>query len=86
MIGKHSSQFPMGRMGMAWNVAYAALFFASDDGSMHHRSRSRRRRRTLLGGGGPSLGTRSDTRPIPGALVALSSWGLRTSPFKGAAA
>jgi len=31
MIAKRDAQCPMGHMGTAWDVAYAALFFASDE-------------------------------------------------------
>ena len=30
LIAKRNAQVPMGRMGTAWDVAYAALFLASD--------------------------------------------------------
>ena len=31
MVGKRDALVPMGRMGDAWDVAYAALFLASDE-------------------------------------------------------
>ena len=31
MVAKRDAQCPMGRMGDAWDVAYAALFLASDE-------------------------------------------------------
>ena len=31
MVRRHDAQCPMGHMGDAWDVAYAALFLASDE-------------------------------------------------------
>jgi NAD(P)-dependent dehydrogenase (short-subunit alcohol dehydrogenase family) len=31
MVSRRDEQCPMGRLGDAWDVAYAALFFASDE-------------------------------------------------------
>ena len=31
MVGRRDAQCPMGQMGDAWDVAYAALFLASDE-------------------------------------------------------
>jgi NAD(P)-dependent dehydrogenase (short-subunit alcohol dehydrogenase family) len=33
MVRRRDQQCPMGRMGDAWDVAYAALFLASDEAS-----------------------------------------------------
>jgi NAD(P)-dependent dehydrogenase (short-subunit alcohol dehydrogenase family) len=43
MVRRRDEQCPMGRMGDAWDVAYAALFLASDEAKIHHWYRAGRR-------------------------------------------
>ena len=45
LIEERSRDIPMGRMGDAWDVAYAALYLAFGRSQEHHRHRDRRRRR-----------------------------------------
>jgi len=46
MVRRRDTQCPMGRMGDAWDVAYAALFLASDEAKYITRHRAGRRWRS----------------------------------------
>ena len=45
LVRRRDEQCPMGHMGDAWDVAYAALFLASDEARYIYRHRVGRRRR-----------------------------------------
>jgi len=75
MVRRRDAQCPMGRMGDAWDVAYAALFLASDearyitgtelvvDGGAHRQLRlkvARLPRRMVARGGTSACGGRSE--------------------------
>jgi NAD(P)-dependent dehydrogenase (short-subunit alcohol dehydrogenase family) len=70
MVRRHDAQCPMGHMGDAWDVAYAALFLASDENSY----RDSMWEIPLNSSRVPDGGNDTEQRPSPWTRVMARSW------------